>query len=91
MKIPDTLFARPVSPSPRLRWIKEYKITTYRSEGMDVSKGDEPWSAFIGTWDDISSECVLMEGDGRLCYGTTEDEALQKLAIAQGWKLWNEQ
>ena len=82
----STLFDLPECPSPRLRWMKEHEITTLHSPQME----EEPWCAYVGVLSDILRECILMETDGRLCYGDTEQEAVERLARAQGWKLWNE-
>ncbi len=89
MKIPDTLFEMPVSLSPRLAWMRQHEVTThYHKPGMFGD--DEGWSAFIGSWDEITGNCVEMEEQGRLCYGHSEQEAVERLAKGQGWRLWNE-
>lgn len=82
----DDLLTVPVQLSPRLQWIKKQNVTTHHAPECE-----EPWCAFVGTMDDLSRECVRMEDDGRLVYADTEEDAIIKLAISQGWKLWNEQ
>lgn len=52
----ETLFPLPESPSPRLLWLKEHKVSTHCNDLCE-----EPWCAFFGTFDDIASEDVLME------------------------------
>lgn len=82
----ETLFPLPISLSPRLKWINEHGVTTYY-EPAGALGDDAGWSAYIGTNDEESEE---MEEAGRLCFGHTEDEALERLAKAQSWRLWNE-
>lgn len=31
-----------------------------------------------------------MEDAGTLCWAYTEQEAIERLAVKQGWKLWNQ-
>lgn len=77
------LFDIPEQLSPRLAWMKEHDVHTYRSPCME--DGDEPWSAWIGDF----KTTVAHNDDYET--GETEDEALVKLCKRNNLKLWNEQ
>lgn len=83
----NTLFPLPESPSPRLLWLKERAITTFFTPAF---QGDEEgWTAHVGPLGETLRDCERMKEDGRMRDGYTEDEAITRLAVAQGWKLWN--
>jgi hypothetical protein len=85
----DQLFEVPEQLSPRRKWMLAHNVTTvYSAELEDI---DDPWCAFVGGMDELSTHGLRMEEDGRLKYGQTENEAICELAKQQGWKLWNEE
>ena len=84
----DTLFDIPVCESPRLKWLREHKVSTHFNK--DVQPGDEdefsgetiyPWCAYVGPLEYPRADAG---------YGNTEHDAVVELAIINDWKLWNE-
>lgn len=78
----------PKQPSPRLAWMEREGVTTHHNP-----KCREPWCAWIGThqgdFETLARYCILMETDGRLAYGKTENEALLALIAGGRVKHWN--
>ena len=92
----DTLFDTPdpkyprLQKSPRLKWLETHCVKT---EHTNFTEGDKdefgndlwPWFAFIGATRFADANPKKRDG------GATENEAIAKLAIGQGWQLWNEE
>lgn len=68
--------------SPRLVWLKQHDIHTYKSPC--VEEDDEPWSCWAGSFESVSKLSDYETGQ-------TEDEAITKWAVRHGVRLWNEQ
>ena len=82
------LFAIEKTYSPRSLWMKKHNIHTHYCKDLDGSECF-PWTAYIGTMEDIANECNLMEYDGRMEYGATEDDALLNLIAKGRVRHWN--
>ena len=85
----DLLFDIPICESPRLKWMRERKVSTHFNKDVQLGDEDEfsgetiyPWCAFTG-------EPKFPRLDAG--YGNTEHESIVALAILKGWKLWNEE
>ena len=78
------LFIMPPCDSPRLKWFKKHGVKflyTTNEVGDEDEFGNELWPVYAFT------EPLCKETS----FGAaTEDEALAKLAIKNGLKLWNE-
>ena len=75
----ETLFEIPVSESPRLKWLREHGVKVGKNIFEPTHSDDFRFGyKFAAHCGDVSE------------YGHDEDEALIKLAILNGWKLWNE-
>lgn len=76
-----------LSLSPYAKWKKwmteEKGVLTHYADHMEEE--GSAWAAFVGGWDTVMSSCAIMEETGQMKFGTTEREALEKLAMAQGW------
>lgn len=72
----DDLFPVEESLSPRLRWLREHDVVTWRTEGCKM-----PWSA-------SHSQDIKTTARTRFGEGDTEDEAIVALARANKWPLW---
>lgn len=88
----DDLLTVPVQLSPRLAWMK--------ARGVHIihNKGIEPGTECELSGETLYPYCAHRANDGAQIfvgnmagYGNTEDEAIVALALANGWKLWNEQ
>lgn len=79
------LFPLPVSPSPRLAWLMEHGVQIHWHHDQE----SPPCLAALRIPEDVM-EAYRMEDVGELCYGHTEQEAVERLAVKQGWKLWNQ-
>jgi hypothetical protein len=69
--------------SPRLQWLQEHDVSTR----LDVGGR---WMAFTGKEAQSSAEESKKMIDSQLCFATTEEDAIERLAQRNGWKLWNE-
>ena len=65
----------PESKSPRLLWMERHGVEV---GGPDID-------------DEFCAKCLDPDSFYKYAYGHTEDEAIIKLAIKNGWKLWNEE
>lgn len=81
MNTPE-LFDVPKSLSPRLVWIEEKGIKTYRSPGL--CPDEAPWNCWSGDLETAIEKDSFGVGD-------TEDEAIVNWAKANGVRLWNEE
>ena len=76
-----------LSLSPYAKWKKwlteEKGVLTHYADHMEDE--ETAWSAFVGGWDTVMSSCAIMEETGQMKFGSTEREALEKLAMSQGW------
>ena len=75
------------SMSPRLLWMVEHGIRTMINRRGDV----EPWEAFVGDRTTAIEDTASNAHFSKLIqWGASEDYALYKLAVINGWPLWNE-
>ena len=71
--------------SPRLAWIKKYKIIIQNFPNVKTGDEDEFGNEMF-QWVAISQLSAGASGEG-----ATENNAIANLAIKLGWKLWNEE
>jgi len=71
------LFDIPESKSPRLQWIEKHCI--------EISPPIPMMNGALCQWMAFNKPVV------GTCYGATEDEAVARLAMQLGIKLWNEE
>ena len=76
-------FPQAKSESPRRLWLREHDVHTHLA-GDPADFDGEPWSAWSG---DLMKAINADEVYG----GVDPDAAICRLAIARGWRLWNEQ
>jgi len=74
----NELFTVPVQLSPRLAWMEKHAVKVYQSDVADTAI---PWVA-----DSLNAKTSATS----VFAGATQDEAIVALALANGWKLWNE-
>jgi len=82
----NELFNIPEQLSPRLKWMADIKsthgITTWFTSGVAQKK---PWTAALGTIDEMASNWTQMELQGKLTFGETEHDALVEMAVKNNW------
>lgn len=80
------------SMSPKLRWLKKHNVTVERNQRL--ADDEELWEAWVWQRNDaIQQQEEFFEGlsGPYFAAANTEDEALYKLAVANEWRLWNEE
>jgi hypothetical protein len=65
------------------QWLQEHDISTR----LDVGRR---WMAFTGKEAQFSAEESKKMLNSQLCFATTEEDAIERLAQRNGWPLWNE-
>ena len=91
----DALFDIPPSLSPRLQWMEKHHIKIHYSPEC----AESPWLALMpfeehramNIGDIMAEACRLYDEQGRLGYGSSEDDALAEMARKSGIQLWNEE
>jgi hypothetical protein len=80
------------SPSPRLRWMQRHRIKTFHDENRDDENAEFAWAAWSELLGDYTNEddAAYMLAEGHVCFGETEDEALNNFCIENKIKYWNE-
>lgn len=84
--------------SPRIQWMHHHGIHCELNRGRRDRDCVECWEAFQGDLEvarDRAHEYAADYGEDPfhnryLARGATEEEAISRLAIANGWKLWNQ-
>lgn len=77
------------SLSPRLRWMRKHNVSVKFNSDAEPY---EPWEAYIGRYDPMKQLNCSGELEGPfMASGDCEHDAIVKLAVANGWKLWNEE
>lgn len=67
----------------KAQWLQEHDV----SIRLDVGGR---WMAFTGEEAVKAKEEAAKSMKAELCYATTEEDAIIRLAERNGWKLWNE-
>lgn len=87
------LFDLTESLSPLERWrrkiMADHDVSTHCAPAMAML--NDPWTAFIGSWEHLSEYVGVMESRNELRHGKTEREALESLARANGWPTLEEE
>jgi len=88
LDVPETL-------SPRLVWMleKDVKTVLLLADGVEceLTGRDGPlWACWYGEAPETHAQESAAVMKSRLCYATTEEDAITRLAQRNGWKLWNE-
>lgn len=76
------LFIVPEHLSPKLAWMRRHDARTMRYRGTRAADAVPlPWIAWRGDFQDAIDTGAIHEG-------TTQDDALTRLATAHAWPLW---
>lgn len=84
LEVSNDLFDVSEQLSPRLKWMKDNGVCTFRCINLDPE--ELSWFAWRGTREDAMHE----DACGRSGMGETEDDALVDFCKKMGIKLWNE-
>lgn len=77
--------------SPRMAWMRQHRITTWRTVSEIVGETSPETGDEIAAWyaARLGREAGMIQGP--VCGGTTETDAITELAVKLRLKLWNEE